>query len=89
MSYQEMLRMHSYLYQRRYKDIPRDLTGLGLLEIHSSVPQRMNFLSGIVDAPAMRPVTRDEHLIRDSVGEPVRPEAFPNTGFLGNGIGGP
>jgi len=88
MSYQEMLRAHSYRYQNRPKDIPRDRTGLGLLERHESIPFRQVFIAGFNDAPTVKPVLRDEHLARSSIGETVRPEAFPNTGYLGEGIGG-
>ena len=88
MSYQEMLRAHSYMYQARFKDIPRDLTGLGLLERHESIPSRQVFVSGFNDAPAIKPVLRDEQLVGSNIGETVRPEAFPNTGYLGEGLGG-
>jgi len=87
--YQEMLRLHSYLYQRRPKDIPRDASGLGIQEVHSSIPTlpaRVRFVSGFNEAPAKVAVTRDDQLARDGVGENPLPGAFPNTGYLGQGV---
>lgn len=88
MNYQEMLRLHSYKYQARFKDIPRDLTGLGLLERHESIPFRQVFVAGFNETPTVKPVLRDEQLITSGIGETVRPEAFPNSGYLGEGLGG-
>lgn len=87
MNYQEILRSHSYLYQKRVKDIPRDAAGLGLLERHASIPFRQVFVANYNETPTVKPLTRDEHLIRSGLGETVRPEAFPNTGYLGQGLG--
>jgi len=83
-----MLRSHSYAYQKRMKDIPRDISGLGLLEKHSSIPFRQVYVSNFNETPLKKPVLRDEQLIRDGVGENTRPEGFPQTGFLGSGLGG-
>lgn len=89
MSYQELLRTHSYKYQRRPADIPTHRHQLGLLEQHASIPLRQWFISGINETPVFKPILRDEQLIRDSVGLTPSPAAFPNTGYLGKGLSSP
>lgn len=89
MRYQELLRLHSYLFQRRPKDIPRDAAGLGLLEIHTSLPTppaALRFVSHFDETPAKQAVKLDDQLARSGIGETIRPEAFPNTGYLGEGL---
>ena len=88
MRYQEMLRGHGYFYQRRPADIPRDLTGLGLLEYHASIPNRQIFISNFNELPDRQVISTDDQLARSGIGETIRPEAFPQTGFLGPGTGG-
>ena len=89
MSYQEMLRRHSYLYQRRPKDIPVAAPALGLMEVHSSVPAppaTARFIPNFNETPVKQTIIRDEQLARDGMGLTPRPEAFPNTGYLGQGV---
>ena len=87
--YQEMLRSHSYLYQRRSKDVAVAASALGLVEVHSSVPAppaTARFVSNFNETPAKQAIIRDEQLARDGMGLTPRPEAFPNTGYLGQGV---
>ncbi|HSW57602.1 MAG TPA: hypothetical protein VLH15_04320 [Dehalococcoidales bacterium] len=88
MEYQELLRAHSYFYQRRPKHIPADASGLGLLEYHASLPGRQEFFSQKAARPEMQAVTTDDQLAQSGIGETVKPEAFPHTGYLGPGVGG-
>lgn len=87
MNYQELLRTHSYMYQKRIADISRNKQKLGLLENHTSIPFRQIFVSGMNETPVFKPLVRDEQLSRDGVGINPAPGAFPNTGYLGKGLG--
>ena len=89
MRYQELLRGHSYIYQRRPKDVAVDAPGLGLSEIHSSVyapAQSARFVSNFNEIPVKQTIIRDEQLSRDGLGLNPLPGAFPQTGYLGRGV---
>lgn len=89
MRYQEVLRLHSYRYQRRPTDIAKAASALGLVEIHAFLPApaiNRRFTSGFNELPTQQSVLRDEQLARDGKGLNPLPEAFPNTGYIGEGL---
>ena len=83
MSYQELLRTHSYKFQRRPTDIPIRQSSLGLVEYMASVPTRQIYISNFNEYPAQQLIKTDDQLARSGIGTTIKPEASPHTGYLG------